>query len=221
MRSATKSRKTRLTRWEILGAWLHLWTAPKGLDVPPVPWRKVALYGALTAVAVVVAALLIIPPLNEGKQKGEAERAREEAAAVAAERARLTADQRVHRLTVAAGTPLVPALEAGIKADAEARVKAKKLGGPILSAKCEQAGPNSIRFAGTRVYKCFVKTATGLQGEGQDILGAGYPFVATVYEKKRTVAWCKQNPSADEKGRRGATHVKVSPVCAGKLSNVL
>jgi hypothetical protein len=115
----------------------------------------------------------------------------------------------------------VPALEAGIKADAEARVKAKKLGGPILSAKCEQAGPNSIRFAGTRVYKCFVKTATGLQGEGQDILGAGYPFVATVYEKRRTVAWCKQNPPADEKGRRGATHVKVSPVCAGKLSNVL
>jgi hypothetical protein len=221
MRSATKSRKDRLTRWEILGAWLHVWTAPKDLEVPPVPWRKVALYGAATAGVWAVAALLIIPPLNEGKRKGEAQRAREEAAAVARERARLIADQKLHRLVVPAGTPLVAGLEEGIKADAEARVKAKKLGGPILSADCEPANTNATRFPDSRVYKCFVKTATGLPGQDQDILGTGYPFVATVYEKKRTVAWCKQNPPADEKGRRGATHVNVSPVCAGKLSEVL
>src|SRR4051794_33232676 len=105
MRSEPKPHEPKLQRWEILGAWLHLWTPPKDLDVPPVPWRKVALYGAALAAAVVVAALLIIPPLNEGKEHGAAERARAEALASAKERARLADDQRVHKLVVARGTP--------------------------------------------------------------------------------------------------------------------
>jgi hypothetical protein len=220
MRSA-ETRPARLTRWEILGAWLHVWTPPKGLEVPPVPWRKVALYGAGLAAAVVVAVLLIIPPLNEGKRTGAAERARAEAAALAAERARLTIDQRVHRLVVAAGTPLVDALQTAISADARERERKGTISGPVMGTECSPAAANAIQFAGSRVYKCFVKTAAGIPGQDQDILGTGYPFVATIYPKKHALAWCKQNPSADEKGRRGATHVKVSPVCAGKLSEVL
>jgi hypothetical protein len=66
----------------------------------------------------------------------------------------------------------------------------------------------------------FVTTAAGLRGQSTDVLGAGYPFVATVYTKAGRVAWCKENPKPDEKGRR-LLGVRVSPVCAGKLSAIL
>ncbi|MEA2425399.1 MAG: hypothetical protein QOH13_1809, partial [Thermoleophilaceae bacterium] len=223
MRSATKPPDARLSRWEILGAWLHVWTPPKGLDVPPVPWRKVGLYGAGTAVVVVIGALLIIPPLNHGKRAGAAERARKEAAALATEHARLSADQRVHTLLLSpsGGTPaepvMVAALERAITTDARGRAKRGTIKGPVLTTGCERAGAAVVQFPQSRVYKCFVKTATGLRGQGSDILGTGYPFIATIYTKAGKAAWCKENPQPDEKGRR-LVGVRLSPVCAGKLS---
>jgi type II secretory pathway pseudopilin PulG len=227
MRSrADSSARARLTRWEILGAWLHVWTAPKGLEVPPVPWRKVALYGLGAAALVGVALALILPPLNDAKRKGEATRAREAAALLAAERARLRADQRVHSLQVrsAGRAPvekaLVGALETAITADARDRARRGTINGPVLGTACEAGGKALIEFRQSRVYKCFVKTTTGQPGQGGDVLGTGYPFVATVYTKAGRVAWCKENPQPDEKGRR-LLGVRVSPVCAGKLSAIL
>jgi hypothetical protein len=227
MRSrADSSAPPRLTRWEILGAWLHVWTAPKGLEVPPVPWRKVALYGLGAATLIGVALALILPPLNDAKKKGEATRAREMAAVVAAERARLRADQKVHTLQVtsADGAPvekaLVAALETAITADARGRARRGTISGPVLGTACEAGGKALVEFPQSRVYKCFVKTTTGQRGQGADILGTGYPFVATVYTKAGRVAWCKENPQPDEKGRR-LLGVRVSPVCAGKLSAIL
>jgi type II secretory pathway pseudopilin PulG len=216
-----KSPHPRLTLWELVGAWLRVWTPPKGVDVPPVPWRKVAIGGAAAALLVGVIAALAVPRIDSAKRDGAAERAREQAAADAAERARLRADQKLHRLALPAGVAPVAALERAITDDANARVRAKTLSGPVLSTACEAAGPSTIQFRGSRVYKCFVKTATGLRGQGQDVLGTGYPFVATIYEAQRQVAWCKQNPHADEKGSRGDLRVKLSPVCAGKLSAIL
>jgi hypothetical protein len=35
----------------VLGAWLGVWTPPREADVPPIPWRKVALGAAAVAVA--------------------------------------------------------------------------------------------------------------------------------------------------------------------------
>jgi hypothetical protein len=216
----------RLTRWEILGAWLHVWTAPKGLEVPPVPWRKVALWGAAAAVLIAGALALIIPPLNQSKREGDAARARETAAALAAERTRLRADQRVHTLQVtpADGAPvekaLVAALEAAITADARDRARQGTIKGPVVGTACEAGGEAVIQFPQSRVYKCFVTTEAGLHGQGGDVLAAGYSFVATVYTKAGRVAWCKENPQPDEKGRR-LLGVRISPVCAGKLSAVL
>ena len=219
--SAASSAEPRLTRWEILGAWLHVWTPPKGLDVPPVPWRKLALWGTAGLIVVGGAAAIAVPRIDERKREGATQRARDAVAADNAERARLRADQRVHRQTFPAGAAPVASLEAAITADAEARVAAKTITGPVLSTKCVAAGQSTIRFPDSRVYKCFVKTATGLPGQGKDVLGTGYPFVATIYTKKRALAWCKQNPHADEKGSKGDVRVTVSPVCAGKLSALL
>jgi hypothetical protein len=219
--SAASSAEPRLTRWEIVGAWLHVWTPPKGLDVPPVPWRKIALWASLGLLVAGAAAAIAVPRIDDSKKRGAAERARQAAAADAAERARLRADQRVHGASIAVGADAVASLEAAITTDAKARVQAKTISGPVLSTRCEPAADGVIQFPASRVYKCFVKTATGLHGEGNDVIGTGYPFVATIYSKQRRLAWCKENPHADEKGSKGDVRVKVSPVCAGKLSQVL
>jgi hypothetical protein len=219
--AAQVPRELGLSRWEIIGAWLHVWTPPKGIEVPPVPWRKLATWGALVLLVLGAIAVVAVPRIDQGKKQGAAERARQQAAADSAERARLRADQRVHRLAVPAGVAPVAALEAAITADAKSRVAAKTISGPVLSTRCEAAGEAVIQFPSSRVYKCFVKTATGLHGQGNDVIGTGYPFVATIYTKERRLAWCKENPHADEKGTKGDVRVKVSPVCAGKLSEVL
>jgi type II secretory pathway pseudopilin PulG len=186
-----------------------------------VPWRKLGLWTVVGAVVIAGAAAIAVPRIDDAKKKGAAERAREAAAADNAERARLRADQRVHRLAIPVGAPPLAALESAITADAKQRAAAKTISGPVLSTKCEAAAADVIQFPGSRVYKCFVKTATGLHGEGADLIGTGYPFVATIYGKQRRLAWCKENPHADEKGTRGDVRVKMSPVCAGKLSQIL
>jgi len=217
MRSARKP----LSRWEIVGAWLHVWTAPKGVDVPPVPKRKLALWGLVLVALLAVAAAIVVPPLQTGKREGAAERARDAAAARAAEHARLRADQRVHRAVAADEGDPVTALEGAITVDARARDKAGTIHGPVLGTECEPAGPHSASLPDTIVYKCFVRTAGGIPGQGGDVLSAGYSFVATVYTRTRKLAWCKQNPRADEKGSRGQADVPLSEECAGALVAVL
>jgi hypothetical protein len=66
-----------------------------------------------------------------------------------------------------------------------------------------------------------VTTSTGHKGVFKgDEFGTGYPFVATAYRNDRTVVWCKENPRPDEKGRQFGDS-RISPRCAGKLSEVL
>src|SRR3954469_2810206 len=221
MPSETRQAEPRLSRWEIVGAWLHVWTPAKGAEVPPIPWRKLAAWGTLGLIVLGAAAAIAVPKIDSGKKKGAAQRARDALAADNAERARLRADQLLHRAAAPAGTSLVSALEGAITRDAKARARSKTLDGPVLATKCEPASANVVQFPRSRVYKCFVRTATGLPGEGKDVIGTGYPFVATIYTTQRKLAWCKENPHADEKGSRGDVRVKLSAVCAGKLTQVL
>jgi hypothetical protein len=207
----------------VLGAWLHIWTPPRGVHVPPPPrGRTLAVFGIATALVVAGALALIIPPLDRGKREGAEARAKEEAQAVAAETARLRNDQRVHHARFAPGASAVATLERLIHADAQARERAGTIGGPIVTTTCNAATRNVVIYPASRVYKCFVKTATGQRGQGEDILGTGYPFVATVYQRTHRVAWCKQNPRPDEKTQgHKLADVKLSPECAGRLSEVL
>src|SRR5258707_12851686 len=92
--STASSADPRLTRWETVGAWLHIWTPPKGLEVPPVPWRKLALWGLVGVIVIGAAAAIAVPRINAGKKAGAADVARQQAAADSAERARLRADRR-------------------------------------------------------------------------------------------------------------------------------
>ena len=221
MTSGTRQAEPRLSRWEILGAWLHIWTPARGADVPPVPWRKLALWGTLAAIVIAIAAAVAVPKIDSAKREGAAERAAAALRADRAERARLQADQKLHVVTAADGIPLTGALEVAITADAKKRVAAKTIDGPVLGTKCEAASIDVVQYPSSRVYKCFVKTATGLPGEGADVLGTGYPFVATIFTNSRKLAWCKENPHADEKGSHGQYRVPLSTLCAGKLSQIL
>jgi hypothetical protein len=51
----------RLSRFELLGAWLGLWTAPRDVEVPPVPWRRIAVVAAVLVAAVGIAAAVLVP----------------------------------------------------------------------------------------------------------------------------------------------------------------
>jgi len=74
--------RPRAAWWEILGAWLHVWTPPRGVAVPPVPWRWVAAAGAGLVALVAVIVLVVAPKVDEGKRRGAATEARQTAQAL-------------------------------------------------------------------------------------------------------------------------------------------
>src|SRR5215208_1898656 len=76
----------KLSRWEVLGAWLRLWTPPRDVDVPPVPWRAVGIGAFLVLVLVVLAVAVGIPAVTEHNRTVDE---RERAAAKEQTRARL------------------------------------------------------------------------------------------------------------------------------------
>lgn len=201
-----------------------MWTPPRGVDVPPVPWRKVAL-GALALVAASsAAAAVIIPRVDDAKRRGDAKRAAEWRAVVRADRIRRREDQRLRLLrTNVRGDALVRALRSAISDDARKRVAAGKLEGPILRTDCEPAAANVSITPGTRVYKCLAATSRYFKGTSRyGYRGrTGYPFIATVDFRRGTLAWCKMNPEPGEKYVRGLAHVRLSPHCAGKLAKIL
>lgn len=218
-RSASGSRP-RLTRWETFGAWTGVWTPPKNVQVPPVPVRKLVLWGLVVVVVIAGLLALLIPALQHGKQQGAARLAREHALAVHQEAARLRADQRVRRATFT--TAPVAALQAAITADAKARVTAGTLKGPVRTTSCKPAGVGSRKYRRSQVFNCFVAASDNVRGEGKDLLAIGYPFIATVYYAKHQLAWCKENPQPGEKTRgHGLARVAMSAVCAGRLAPLL
>src|SRR5690349_14046968 len=54
--------------FETLGAWLHIWTPPRGVEVPEVPRRKLAIIGVVAVVVIGVAAAIAIPAINSSKK---------------------------------------------------------------------------------------------------------------------------------------------------------
>jgi hypothetical protein len=218
MPTGTGHAPPRLKPWEVVGAWTGVWTAPKDVEVPPVPVKKLLLWGLAALVVIGALLALIIPPLEHGKQLGAERAAKQEAQAVAALAATLRADQSVHR--AAFQTAPVSSLERAITADARARVAAGKIAGPITGTRCGPSGESVRVYPSSAVYHCFV-TAKNFQGEGKDVLATGYPFLATIYYAKHQLAWCKLNPQPGEKTRgKGLAHVPLSRVCAGKLAAI-
>jgi hypothetical protein len=145
---------------------------------------------------------LVSPSINKTKRNTAERAAAAKAEFIRSERARLTAEQRLHsaRGTTAGEPPaaLVTDLQSAISRDAHARVRAGTIKGPIESTSCEAVTfgplvPNSTRGG----YECLAVTATikpGVEVGGH----IGYPFWAVVNYRRGTFAWCKVNPKPGE-----------------------
>ena len=198
----------KLSRWEVLGAWLKVWTPPRDVDVPPIPWRAVWIGAGVIAVLAVLTVTLGIPAV---KDDNRATSEREQAAAEARLKARLrrlNLEQRAHRATaepaatVAERRALVGRLELEVLADARARVRARDLDGPIRRVDClpgrrSGAGgviPEDVLSRTRSGYDCTAVTSD-IPGTTGSI---GHPFKAVIDFATGALVWCKVNPPPGE-----------------------
>ena len=192
--------------------------------------------GGLALLGVTVAAILILPGVFDAKRDTEARTAREHAARVAAEKKRLTREQRpMHGRPaslkpppptasaseiLAARKKLVTALEGAILADVQQRLKTGELDGPVKRVRCgplvrnlgnlgEEANLHNVRGR----YDC-VAVKRDVVKNGKVVGLFGHPFVATADFKRFTYVWCKDNKVPGENGKPLAK-VPIPAVCIG------
>lgn len=208
-----------------VAAWLGLWTPPKGVVVPPVPWRKIVAGTVAAAAILVPVGILVGGAVDSSKQAGARAERRRLAASNAAERHRLAADQRPHSARAPGrghGAAMVAYLERAITADARTRVRRRQLAGPILSTICEHAEIDSEARLAAQFsrYRCTVLTRVNRSVRGFPF-ASGYTFFGTIHFKQRTLVWCKANPRPGEQASRASVAVKLSASCAGPLRDIM
>jgi hypothetical protein len=198
----------RMGRAETLGAWLHVWTPPKGATVPPVPTRKLAIGGVVAALVLAALAAWLVPRIDRSKRATARAERGSLAALTALERKRLAADQQLHQGRIA-GSPVKPdlagrarvigELEHSITLDARQRVSAGTLKGPILTTSCRPytRTPAASPTAPDR-YECTAVTTEIPRGVRNVAGQGGYPFWARVNFGARSYVWCKVNPLPSE-----------------------
>jgi hypothetical protein len=190
---------------EIIGAWLHVWTPPRDARVPPIPWRKLAIGAGIGVVALGAALAVIVPRIDEAKDRDAAAFRAERARADAANRARITRAQRPMHGDAAALLPaagaspteregarerLMEKVRADMFADAQARAARGEMRPVKGPTDCERA-PGTPSSGDVRVFDCFIVT-TEIKPTERNIGGAlGYPFRAVVDYGSYTYTWCK------------------------------
>ena len=203
---------------------------------PGVSDRQRWALGGLALVVVIAAAALILPSVFDAKRDNDARVAREHAARVAAEKKRLTREQRPMRgrpaglrapgLTasaserLAARRKLVVALEGAILADARSRVEAGELDGPVTRVSCGPLIKNPGMLTEDQDlsksrgrYDCVAVKREVING-GKVVGLFGHPFVGTADFKRFTYVWCKDNKVPGERGKPLAK-VPIPAVCIG------
>jgi hypothetical protein len=213
-----------LSRFETVGAWLHLWTPPRDAVVPPVPWRRIGIGAAIAVVVLGALAAWLIPRVDRGKHREAAAEQRQLAALSARERRVLARDQRLHagRASAlpadraAAQRAVLVDLERAITADARARTAAGTLAGHILTTTCAPFTRGPVRVeppptATAAGYECTAVTGE-IPRSARNTAGAiGYPFWARVNFRRGTFEWCKINPRPGERGIGGEAAVVALP----------
>jgi hypothetical protein len=199
--------------FEVIGAWLHVWTAPRDVDIPPVPWRKLAIGTAIGAVVLAAALAVMIPRIDSGKTSRAAQNRAFQDHAIAVNRARIVHEQRPRHGADAALKPaagagaaevqaaratLMTRVEAAILADSQARSRAgemRKIEGPTTCA----VTPGTKTGGPVGVFDCFTVSRT-IQSTSRTAAGTiGYPFRAVVDFSAFSYAWCKTEQFPGEK----------------------
>jgi hypothetical protein len=203
----------RASAFEVVGVWLHVWTAPRDVDVPPVPWRKLAIGTGIGAVVLAAALAVMIPRIDSGKTLRAAQDRAFKNHAIAVNRARIVHEQRPRHgadaaLEPAAGatatevaaarTQLVHSVESAILADSQARSRAgemRKVEGPTTCSPT----PGTKTGGPIGVFDCFT-VSRRIQGTERTSAGIiGYPFRAVVDFRTFSYAWCKTEQFPGEK----------------------
>jgi hypothetical protein len=201
-------------RLEVLGAWLGLWTPPRGAVVPPVPVRKLILGGTLLVLLLGAAAAIALPELAEEREAAR-ERERREAAArhakflatvdreQAPRRGRGRSDpgsQAPSAQRREARSALLAAAQDGIGADAGRRTRRDLRGVECDPFPRSLAGTDPVAELDRRAaaYDCVAVTAR-FGGEsvpgGEGIIGI--PFRLVVRFDRGRFAWCRIIPLGD------------------------
>jgi hypothetical protein len=201
----TAGNQRRASILEIVGVWLHVWTAPRDVEVPPIPWRKLALWTGVGAVVVGIALATAIPRINDGIAKRNAQAAADEARVHKANRERVIKLQQPRTgefasLKPAAGASafevdaarkqLVASVETAITADAVKRGatgEISKVQGPTTcthAAGTPTTGPIGV-FDCYTVVRHIPKVKTNVAGS------IGYPFRAVLNYTTFTYAFCR------------------------------
>jgi hypothetical protein len=204
------SDQPRLGRWAILGAWLGLWTPPRGAAVPPVPWRRIAAVAAALIAALAATALLVLPSVSENR---DAARQRAERAAAERHAAFLADVDREQSprhgraqpdpgsrtdggaARIAVRTGLLDAARARIEADAKTRT-AKRVHGVMCEPfprRLDARPPAKDLTRPAAAYDCVGVTARLPGGEG--IIGIQFRLVARF--DRGAFAWCRVIPLGD------------------------
>jgi hypothetical protein len=197
----------RLTRLETLSAWLGLWK-PRDAEVPPVPWRKIAVGLAALAAVLAVAAVVAVPAIRSGKEEGAAREERAAAEARERRRERLRTEQAAHHgrgrpsLDAAGRAALLERVRASVAADARRRLASGELdGAPVRRVECRPSPGSAARgrSAGRASYGCTAVTREFPAGP-RNVPGAlGHPFVVVVDFRSGRYTWCKTNPVPGER----------------------
>lgn len=203
--------RQRATRWETVGAWLRIWTAPRDVEVAPVPWRTFGLVAAGLAALGIVLAFTALPALQDAKREGRAQEARREAAARRAAAARLRRAQRATTVPLREGD-LRGQIRAAIERGARARVRSGELDAPrIRGSRCAAGEP----VAGGRLsFSCLVVTRST---NATRRVTLGFPIIAIASRDRRSFAWCKQTPIAGEGFAFVQDQVPLAPACRERV----
>jgi hypothetical protein len=200
-----ETQQRRASVFEIVGAWLHVWVPPRDVEVPPVPWRKLALGTAAGIVLLGIALAIMVPRIDSGKQQRARADAAQEARFREQNRARIIHEQTPrHGVDVAlkpaagasaaqrqaARTQLVDHVRDAVWADARARSakgELQSLSGPATCA----AHPGTTLTGRFGVLDCFV-VAQHIEKTSRTAKGSiGYPFRAVVDFRRYAYSFCK------------------------------
>ena len=208
------SRTPRASRVEIVGAWFHLWTPRRGVEIPPAPWGRIALGAGLALAAAVTLFVVLSNDAEQAGKRAGAQASRAELATAARERAKLRVDQAVHRghgarmpASRKAQAALVADLEHAITADGQARFKAHRLDTRPLSTQCQPFVRPSVPnppppplAARVGRYECLAVTSSVPASARTAAASVGFPFWGQIDFVTGAFLWCKINPRPAEHG---------------------
>jgi hypothetical protein len=207
MHHGGETRPRRASVFEIVGAWLHVWVPPRDVDIPPVPWRKLAYWTAGGLVLLGIALAIMVPRIDAGKHRRAAADAAETARFQAANRRQIAAAQTAKHgaaatLRPAAGASpaqrqaarqqLVRHVTAAVLADAKHRSATGQIPLAVSGPADCAAHPGTTLTGRFGVLDCFV-IASRIKKTQRNVAGAaGFPFRAVIDFRHYAYVWCKE-----------------------------